>query len=55
MGGLLTDTDYDGLDPEQYRDELRRMGATAEDADAAVAQLRGLQASPDADVRGGGR
>lgn len=34
---------YEGLDPDQYRDELIEMGATEEDAEAAAADLRASQ------------
>lgn len=34
---------YDNLNPEDYRQALVEMGATAEDADAAVEDLRRQQ------------
>lgn len=34
---------YDGLDPEEYRQELLDMGADPEDAQAAVEALRKAQ------------
>lgn len=36
-------SEYDGMDPEQYRRELLDMGADPKDADAAVENLKRVQ------------
>lgn len=36
---------YSGMNPDEYREELIDMGATAADADAAAADLRRKQSS----------
>lgn len=36
-------SNYDGLDPEGYREQLLEMGASERDADAAVRELQKRQ------------